>query len=158
MKKILIWTTLFLLTLVYIFTRVPVKVSAAIVYDTASDDSIATAIEMDLEDTASGSITESDDLDYYKFTLPRDIIVLGFMILMEKKYGVRNGMNGQKRLDIAEILITCILKRDFIICKLMDIAIRIIINPPVNMNVKFHFFHQGSTIMRMIIRLLLQIK
>ncbi len=70
MKKILIWTTLFLLTLVYIFTRVPVKVSAAIVYDTASDDSIATAIEMDLEDTASGSITESDDLDYYKFTLP----------------------------------------------------------------------------------------
>lgn len=48
---------------------VPDRVSAATVYDSASDDTIATANAINMGDTISGSITENDDLDYYKFQL-----------------------------------------------------------------------------------------
>lgn len=46
-----------------------VYVSAAVVSDSESDDTTATANNMTVGDTVNGTITETDDLDYYKFTL-----------------------------------------------------------------------------------------
>ncbi len=47
----------------------PQSASAATVTDSASDDTTATANAVTMGDTIKGSITETDDLDYYKFTL-----------------------------------------------------------------------------------------
>ena len=47
----------------------PQSASAATVTDSASDDTTGTANAVTMGDTIKGSITETDDLDYYKFTL-----------------------------------------------------------------------------------------
>lgn len=44
-------------------------VSAAVVSDSSSDNTTATANNITVGDTVSGEITETDDLDFYKFTL-----------------------------------------------------------------------------------------
>ena len=45
------------------------QVSAATVSGSNSDDTFATANQINMGDTASGSITETNDLDYYRFQL-----------------------------------------------------------------------------------------
>lgn len=52
----------------------PQSVLAATVFDSESDDTTATANEMQLGDTISGTITETDNLDYYKFQLGSAVI------------------------------------------------------------------------------------
>ncbi|NBI63327.1 hypothetical protein D3Z38_09785 [Clostridiales bacterium] len=47
----------------------PDSVSAAVVSDSASDNTTAGANKMVMGDTLRGSITENDDLDYYRFEL-----------------------------------------------------------------------------------------
>ena len=54
---------------VYVTLGMSKEALAATVSDSARDDTTGSANVMNMGDTASGSITESDDLDYYRFTL-----------------------------------------------------------------------------------------
>ena len=67
--KNLFWMLIVMCFLSFMGVDKPLNVSAAMVSDSGSDDTTATANEMQLGDTISGTITESDDLDYYKFEL-----------------------------------------------------------------------------------------
>lgn len=55
--------------ILYFATSLSYQVSAATVSGSASDDTFATANQMNIGDTASGSITETNDLDNYRFQL-----------------------------------------------------------------------------------------
>lgn len=67
--KNLFWIMIVMCFLSFMGVDKPLNVSAAMVSDSGSDDTTATANEMQLGDIISGTITESDDLDYYKFEL-----------------------------------------------------------------------------------------
>lgn len=53
----------------YIVASLPYSVSAATIFGSMEDNTIGTANEMNMGDRIRGSITETDDLDHYKFQL-----------------------------------------------------------------------------------------
>lgn len=57
------------ISLIYAAAGFHYEVSAATVFDSVSDNTIATANAIHMGNTVRGSITETDDLDYYKFQL-----------------------------------------------------------------------------------------
>ena len=67
MKKI--YWILTLIGILCMGMSIPHYASAATVSDSSSDNTIATANAINMGDTVKGSITKTDDLDYYKFTL-----------------------------------------------------------------------------------------
>ena len=131
MKRNKIFRILSVVAFIFLVISMSQPALAAIISDSSGDDTFSTANRMNIGDSVRGSITEMDDLDYYRFQLNSAGCVSLDMTSYMKYYCIRiYDSNGKE-----------VWKKGIITYKLMDIVTIHGINPLANMSALHLSFH-----------------